>query len=199
MTCGSPAVPPISAAGMQNTSRVDLDPLEYNLLFERFLNPERVSMPDFDIDFCMDRREEVIRYVTERYGEDKVGQIATFHSLKARGLVRDVCRVMGKPVSLANDLAKMVPEGPKVSLSMCMADPGALKKEAKKNPAKAGKLQGAIAVAEAATKLRERATADRDIAGSLDVGCSLEGLNRHAGMHAAGVVIGNRPLWEHVP
>jgi DNA polymerase-3 subunit alpha len=177
----------------------DLDPLEYNLLFERFLNPERVSMPDFDIDFCMDRREEVIRYVTERYGEDKVGQIATFHSLKARGLVRDVCRVMGKPVSLANDLAKMVPEGPKVSLSMCMADPVKLKKEAKKNPAKAGKLQGAIAVAEAATKLRERATADRDIAGILDVGCSLEGLNRHAGMHAAGVVIGNRPLWEHVP
>jgi DNA polymerase-3 subunit alpha len=177
----------------------DLDPLEYNLLFERFLNPERVSMPDFDIDFCMDRREEVIQYVTKKYGEDKVGQIATFHSLKARGLVRDVCRVMGKPVSLANDLAKMVPEGPKVSLSMCMADPGKLKREAKKNPAKAGKLQGAIAVAEAATKLRERATADRDVAGILDVGCSLEGLNRHAGMHAAGIVIGNRPLWEHVP
>ncbi len=177
----------------------DLDPLEYNLLFERFLNPERVSMPDFDIDFCMDRREEVIQYVTDRYGEERVGQIATFHSLKARGLVRDVCRVMSQPVSMANDLAKMVPEGPKVSLSMCMADPVQLKKEAKKNPAKAGKLAGAIQIAEAATKLRERASADPKVAEILDVGCALEGLNRHAGMHAAGIVIGNRPLWEHVP
>ena len=177
----------------------DLDPLEYNLLFERFLNPDRVSMPDFDIDFCMDRREEVIQYVTDRYGEDRVGQIATFHSLKARGLVRDVCRVMSQPVGIANDLAKLVPEGPKVSLSMCMADPAALKKEAKANPAKAGKLALSIQIAEAATKLRERASADPKVAEILDVGCALEGLNRHAGMHAAGIVIGNRPLWEHVP
>lgn len=177
----------------------DLDPLQYNLLFERFLNPERVSMPDFDIDFCMDRRDEVIRYVTDRYGEDRVGQIATFHSLKARGLVRDVCRVMGWSVSETNDLAKLIPEGPKVTLSAAMADPDPLKKQAKKDPARAGKLKDVIAIAEAGNKLRMRAQADGRAKRVLDVGCSLEGLNRHAGMHAAGVVIGNRPLWEHVP
>jgi DNA polymerase-3 subunit alpha len=177
----------------------DLDPLEYDLLFERFLNPERVSMPDFDIDFCMDRREEVITYVSDRYGADKVGQIATFHSLKARGLVRDVCRVMNRPVSEANELAKLVPEGPKVSLSMCMAEPAALKKQAKKQPEKAGKLAGAIAIAEAASKLRQRAKDDPRVGEVLRIGTQLEGLNRHAGMHAAGIVIGNRPLWDHVP
>ena len=177
----------------------DLDPLQYDLLFERFLNPERVSMPDFDIDFCMDRRDEVIRYVMDRYGEDHVGQIATFHSLKARGLVRDVCRVMGWPVSETNDLAKLIPEGPKVTLSACMADPDELKKKAKKDPAKAGKLRDVIQIAEGATKLRVRAEQDPRASKVLDIGCSLEGLNRHAGMHAAGVVIGNRPLWEHVP
>jgi DNA polymerase-3 subunit alpha len=177
----------------------DLDPLEYDLLFERFLNPERVSMPDFDIDFCMDRRDEVIRYVMDRYGEDHVGQIATFHSLKARGLVRDVCRVMGWPVSETNDLAKLIPEGPKVTLSACMTDVEDLKKQAKKDPAKAGKLRDVIQIAEGGTKLRARAGQDARAAKVLEVGCSLEGLNRHAGMHAAGVVIGNRPLWEHVP
>jgi len=177
----------------------DLDPLQYDLLFERFLNPERVSMPDFDIDFCMDRRDEVIRYVMDRYGEDHVGQIATFHSLKARGLVRDVCRVMGWSVAETNELAKLIPEGPKVTLSAAMADPEPLKKQAKKDPSKAGKLRDVIAIAEGATKLRLRAAADPKAARVLEVGCSLEGLNRHAGMHAAGVVIGNRPLWEHVP
>ncbi len=177
----------------------DLDPLQFNLLFERFLNPERVSMPDFDIDFCMDRREEVIRYVTERYGHDRVGQIATFHSLKARGLVRDVCRVKGLTVAEANELAKAVPEGPKVTLSKAMADPVALKKKAKKDPAKAGKLKETIEIAEAATKLRLKAQADGRVAEVLEIGMKLEGLNRHAGMHAAGIVIGNRDLWEHVP
>jgi DNA polymerase-3 subunit alpha len=177
----------------------DIDPLTYDLLFERFLNPDRVSMPDFDIDFCMDRREEVIRYVTERYGEDHVGQIATFHSLKARGLVRDVCRVMGHSVADANEIAKRVPEGPKVTLSMAMADPVALKKKIKKNPALAGKLKDALDVALAADRLRERAEMDPATKEVLEIGCSLEGLNRHAGMHAAGVVIGNRALWEHVP
>jgi len=177
----------------------DLDPLLYNLLFERFLNPERVSMPDFDIDFCMDRREEVIRYVTERYGVDRVGQIATFHSLKARGLVRDVCRVKGLSVSDANEIAKLIPEGPKVSLSLAMNDVVELKKKAKKNPELAEKLRGKIEIAEASTKLRLRAEADPRTADVLKVGMALEGLNRHAGMHAAGIVIGNRDLWEHVP
>ena len=177
----------------------DLDPIQYNLLFERFLNPERVSMPDFDIDFCMDRREEVIRYVTERYGADRVGQIATFHSLKARGLVRDVCRVKGLSVAEANDIAKLVPEGPKVSLSLAMTDPAPLKKKIKENPELEGKYKETIEIAEASQKLRQRAELDSKVKDVLDVGVALEGLNRHAGMHAAGIVIGNRQLWEHVP
>ena len=177
----------------------DLDPLRYSLLFERFLNPERVSMPDFDIDFCMDRREEVIRYVTERYGADHVGQIATFHSLKARGLVRDVCRVMGMLPSDANEIAKHVPEGPKVTLSMAMAELEPLKEKAKESADAAAKLSDAIMISEAASKLRARAREDGKVAEVLKIGQALEGLNRHAGMHAAGIVIGNRPLWEHVP
>ncbi len=177
----------------------DIDPMQYNLLFERFLNPERVSMPDFDIDFCMDRREEVLQYVTERYGASRVGQIATFHSLKARGLVRDVCRTLGHPPSFGNEIAKLVPEGPKVSLSMCMTDPAPLKKAMRKDKSKAKDYKEVVEVAEAAKKLRMRADLDGEVARILDVGCSLEGLNRHAGMHAAGIVIGNRDLWEHVP
>ena len=177
----------------------DLDPLQYDLLFERFLNPERVSMPDFDIDFCMDRREEVIRYVTDHYGADRVGQIATFHSLKARGLLRDVCRVMGVGVGESNELAKMIPEGPKVSLSLCMADPKQLKAKMKADPDNAAKLEDKLQIAEAGTKLRERCASDGSVKKIVDIGCSLEGLNRHAGMHAAGIVIGNRALTEHVP
>ena len=177
----------------------DLDPLQYNLLFERFLNPERVSMPDFDIDFCMERRDEVIQYVTQRYGDDRVGQIATFHTLKARGLVRDVCRVMGWSVADTNALAKLVPEGPKVALGACMSEPDELKAKIKKNPELSGKLGGTLAVAESASKLRAHAQTDPRAAHVLRIGCSLEGLNRHAGMHAAGVVIGSNPLWEHVP
>ncbi|MFZ6181434.1 DNA polymerase III subunit alpha [Nannocystis pusilla] len=177
----------------------DLDPIQYSLLFERFLNPERISMPDFDIDFCMDRREEVIRYVTERYGSARVGQIATFHSLKARGLVRDVCRVMGLQPSEANEIAKHVPEGPKVTLSMAMADPEPMKEKAKESAEAAAKLSDAIMIAEAASKLRLRAREDGRVAEVLKIGQALEGLNRHAGMHAAGIVIGNRDLWEHVP
>lgn len=183
----------------------DIDPIQYNLLFERFLNPERVSMPDFDIDFCMHRREEVIAYVMDRYGHDHVGQIATFHSLKARGLVRDVCRVMGWSVQETNELAKLIPEGPKVTLSATMLDPAVMKKEIKADPKAAGKYKDALPIAEASDKLRRRIADDaaqspyRNASEVMKVGTSLEGLNRHAGMHAAGVVIGNRPLWEHVP
>ncbi len=177
----------------------DLDPIRYALLFERFLNPERISMPDFDVDFCMDRRDEVIRYVMDRYGEDHVGQIATFHSLKARGLVRDVCRVMGWSVADSNELAKLIPEGPKVTLSATVAEPDELKAKIKKDPGAAAKLKDVLQVAEGSARLRERLAGDARAKEVLDVGCSLEGLNRHAGMHAAGVVIGNRPLWEHVP
>ncbi|PRP91010.1 DNA polymerase III subunit alpha [Enhygromyxa salina] len=177
----------------------DIDPLQYDLLFERFLNPERVSMPDFDIDFCMDRREEVIRYVTEHYGVERVGQIATFHSLKARGLLRDVCRVMEKSPGEANELAKMIPEGPKVSLSLCMAEPKAIRAKMKADPDNAAKLEGKLQIAEAASKLRKRCEVDSGVRQIVEIGCSLEGLNRHAGMHAAGIVIGNRALTEHVP
>ena len=177
----------------------DLDPLQYNLLFERFLNPERVSMPDFDIDFCMDRRDEVIDYVTERYGEDRVGQIATFHSLKARGLVRDVCRVLGWSVADSNELAKLIPEGPKVSLSGCMLDAAEIERKIKKDPSLEGKLKDTLSIARASAKLQARVAEDPRAREVLDVGCSLEGLNRHAGMHAAGIVIGRKSLWEHVP
>ena len=153
----------------------DLDPIPYNLLFERFLNPERVSMPDFDVDFCMNRRDEVIRYVADKYGHDNVGQIATFHSLKARGVVRDVARVMGLSYADGDRVAKLIPEpiqGKHVSI------PQALQQE---------------------PRLRELADSDPKIADLLEVASALEGLNRHAGMHAAGVVIGEKPLWEYVP
>jgi DNA polymerase III subunit alpha len=150
----------------------NLDPLPLNLLFERFLNSDRVSMPDFDIDFCKDRREEVIAYVVNKYGKNNVGQIATFHQLKSRSVVRDVGRVMGMAYGDVDRIAKLVPEGPKVSLGEALKTEPRLK-EARKDDYKVDELLG---------------YAER-----------LENLNRHAGMHAAGVVIGNRPLWEYVP
>ena len=153
----------------------DLDPLPYNLLFERFLNPDRVSMPDFDIDFCMNRRGEVIKYVTEKYGDVNVGQIATFASLKAKGVTRDVARAMGLPYADGDKVAKLIPEpiGGK-SLSI----PEAMEQE---------------------PRLKEMADEDPKIAELLEVAAALEGLNRHAGMHAAGVVISEKPLWEYAP
>jgi DNA polymerase-3 subunit alpha len=153
----------------------DIDPLPYKLLFERFLNPERVSMPDFDVDFCMNRREEVIQYVTEKYGKTSVGQIATFHQLKARGVIRDVARVLGLPHGDADKLAKLVPE-PVQGKSPPLAE--AIKAE---------------------PKLKEQYDHDPQIRELLDYAKSLENLNRHAGMHAAGVVISEQPLWEYVP
>ncbi len=153
----------------------DIDPLEFKLLFERFLNPERVSMPDFDIDFCMNRREEVIHYVQDKYGRDHVGQIATFHQLKARGVVRDIARVMELPYSEADKLAKLIPD------------------------AIAGKTPPVREAIEQEPALKELYNTDSRIRELLDIAASLEGLNRHAGMHAAGVVIGDEPLWNYVP
>ncbi len=150
----------------------DIDPLAYNLLFERFLNPERVNMPDFDIDFCMNRRKEVIRYVTEKYGESHVGQIVTFGSLKARGTVRDVARVLDVSLADADILAKLVPDDPKMTLDKALAVEPRLK-----------------ALYGAEPKMRK----------VIDVARALEGLNRHTGMHAAGIVIGDKPIWEYVP
>ncbi|MCU0662724.1 MAG: DNA polymerase III subunit alpha [Myxococcota bacterium] len=150
----------------------NLDPIPLNLLFERFLNPERISMPDFDVDFCKDRREEVIHYVVGKYGKDNVGQIATFHQLKSRSVVRDVGRAMGMPYADVDKIAKLVPEGPKVTLESAH---------------------------ESEPRLREARKADPRIDELLGYAGRLENLNRHAGMHAAGVVIGNAPLWEYVP
>ncbi|MBN2803140.1 MAG: DNA polymerase III subunit alpha, partial [Deltaproteobacteria bacterium] len=150
----------------------NIDPIPLNLLFERFLNPERVSMPDFDIDFCTNRRDEVIKYVTNKYGASNVGQIATFSQLKSKSVVRDVGRVMGIPYGDVDKIAKMIPEGPKVTLESAFKDE---------------------------PKLNEARNADPQIDQMLTYAERLENLNRHAGMHAAGVVIGNKPLWEYVP
>ncbi|MBN2672394.1 MAG: DNA polymerase III subunit alpha [Deltaproteobacteria bacterium] len=150
----------------------NLDPIPLNLLFERFLNPERVSMPDFDVDFCKNKREQVIQYVIHKYGEDNVGQIATFHQLKSRSVVRDVGRVMALPYGDVDKIAKLVPEGPKVTLAKAL---------------------------EEEEKLRDARKEDRQIDQLLTYAERLENLNRHAGMHAAGVVIGNKPLWAYVP
>ncbi|WP_299968405.1 DNA polymerase III subunit alpha [uncultured Roseobacter sp.] len=152
----------------------DLDPLRYNLLFERFLNPERVSMPDFDIDFCMDRREEVIRYVQEKYGRDKVGQIITFGALLSKAAVRDIGRVLQMPYGQVDRLSKMIPvEGVK---------PVSIEKALASEP-----------------RLREEARNEEVVARLLEYGQQVEGLLRNASTHAAGVVIGDRPLDHLVP
>ena len=153
----------------------DIDPIENKLLFERFLNPERVSMPDFDIDFCMNRRDEVIKYVTQKYGKNNVGQIVTMHQIKARSGVRDIGRAMAIPFADADRVAKYVPE-PVQGKSPPIAE--AIEKEPRLKA------------------LYEENATYREL---LDVAKKLEGLNRHAGKHAAGVVIGDRPLWEYVP
>ncbi|MEY8827408.1 DNA polymerase III subunit alpha [Sedimentitalea sp. XS_ASV28] len=152
----------------------DLDPLRYSLLFERFLNPERVSMPDFDIDFCMDRREEVIRYVQEKYGRDKVGQIITFGALLSKAAVRDIGRVLQMPYGQVDRLSKMIPvEGVKpVSIEKALIDE---------------------------PRLREEARAEEVVDRLLTYGQQVEGLLRNASTHAAGVVIGDRPLDALVP
>jgi len=152
----------------------DLDPLRYSLLFERFLNPERVSMPDFDIDFCMDRREEVIQYVQEKYGRDRVGQIITFGALLSKAAVRDIGRVLQMPYGQVDRLSKMIPvEGVKpVSIEKALADE---------------------------PRLREMAREEEVVNRLLTYGKQVEGLLRNASTHAAGVVIGDRPIDELVP
>ena len=174
----------------------DLDPMRWNLLFERFLNPERVSMPDFDVDFCQNRRDEVIRYVTAKYGKDNVGQIITFGSLKARSVIRDVVRVMGLPFAEGDRIAKLVPE-PVQGKTPPLKDlvfgsekhaPEPRLKELFDKP----KVVHSFVDGEG----RQQQVTERDI---LEIAMSLEGLNRQAGLHAAGVVIAGKPLWEYVP
>ncbi|OYQ18693.1 DNA polymerase III subunit alpha [Elstera cyanobacteriorum] len=152
----------------------DLDPLRFGLLFERFLNPERVSMPDFDIDFCQDRRDQVIRYVQEKYGHDRVAQIITFGKLQARAVLRDVGRVLGMPYGQVDRICKMVPN----------------------NPANPVTLEEAI---KGEAQLQQMRDSDEQVARLLAIGQKLEGLYRHASTHAAGVVIGDRPLDQLVP
>ncbi len=152
----------------------DLDPLRFGLLFERFLNPERVSMPDFDIDFCQDRRDEVIRYVQERYGRDQVAQIITFGTLQARGVLRDVGRVLEMPYGQVDKLCKLVPQNP--------ATPVTLAKAIEDEP-----------------QLQAERDSDPVVKRAFDIALKLEGLYRHASTHAAGIVIGDRPLAELVP
>ncbi|MBL8924293.1 MAG: DNA polymerase III subunit alpha, partial [Myxococcaceae bacterium] len=168
----------------------DLDPIPYNLLFERFLNPERVSMPDFDIDFCQDRRDEVIRYVERKYGEANVGQIITFGALKAKSVLRDVCRVYGLPFAEGDRLSKLVPDILGITLKQAIfGDP---EKEIAGEP----KLKEMYETPQPMAEVEGRQITSKDV---LDVGMALEGLNRQAGMHAAGVVIADKPLWEFVP
>ena len=150
----------------------DIDPIRYNLLFERFLNPERVSMPDIDVDFCVNRRQEVIDYVGEKYGKDHVAQIVTFGTLAARGVIRDVGRVIDMPYAMTDSIAKMVPQTLHITLE------GALKEN---------------------KDLKKLYDEDPQVKYLIDMSMRLEGLPRHASMHAAGVVICGKPVVEYVP
>src|SRR6266481_2024646 len=152
----------------------DLDPIRFGLLFERFLNPERVSMPDFDIDFCQDRRDEVIRYVQDRYGRDRVAQIITFGTLQARGVLRDVGRVLQMPYGQVDKLCKLVPQNPT-------------------NPVTLGRA------IDDEPRLQAARDSDPVVKRAFDIAQKLEGLHRHASTHAAGIVIGERELTEMVP
>jgi DNA polymerase-3 subunit alpha len=152
----------------------DLDPIELGLLFERFLNPERVSMPDFDVDFCQERRDEVISYVRNKYGTDCVAQIITFGKLQARAVVRDVGRVLQMPYGQVDKIAKLVPQNP--------ANPISLEEALESEPL-----------------LRDARDADEQVKKLIDIALKLEGLYRHASTHAAGIVIGDKPLDQIVP
>lgn len=150
----------------------ELDPIKYDLLFERFLNPERVSLPDFDIDFCMDRRDEVIEYVSRRYGQDHVSQIITFGSMAAKAVVRDVGRVLGHAYGFVDQIAKLIPFDLGMTLDKAME-------------------QEAV--------LRERYRDEEDVRILIDLAKKLEGLSRNAGKHAGGLVIAPEPLTEYMP
>lgn len=159
----------ICAYALEITS---IDPLRYQLLFERFLNPERVSMPDFDVDFCYRRRQEVIDYVAEKYGSDHVAQIITFGTLAAKAAIKDVGRVMGIPYAKADMLSKMIPFGPNVTISGAMAEN---------------------------KQMRDAVDADPSLRRLIENALKLEGMPRHASMHAAGVVITRDPVTSYVP
>ena len=150
----------------------NLDPIKYKLLFERFLNVERTSLPDIDVDFCYERREEVIRYVTEKYGEDSVAQITTFGTMKAKAVVRDVARAMGISLALADKIAKLIPDELKMTIDKAL---------------------------EMEPDLKKMVEEDERIARLMDICRRLEGLARHASTHAAGIVISDKPMEEYLP
>lgn len=150
----------------------DIDPIKYNLIFERFLNPERVSMPDIDVDFCYERRQEVIDYVVRKYGKEQVVQIVTFGTLKAKGVIRDVGRVLDLPYSVPDSIAKMIPNDPGTTIDSAL----------KQN-----------------SDFRKVYENDEQIRNLVDMAKRLEGLPRHTSMHAAGVVISQKPVDEYVP
>ncbi len=164
-----------SAAGSlvaYTTGITNIDPIKYNLIFERFLNPERVSMPDIDVDFCFERRQEVIDYVIEKYGEDCVTQIVTFGTLAARGVIRDVGRVMDLPYAFVDNIAKSIPNEPGITIDKALQI----------NP-----------------ELKKMYEEDESIRRLIDMSKRLEGLPRHTSVHAAGVVISQKPMDEYVP
>ncbi|MBI1732868.1 MAG: DNA polymerase III subunit alpha [Gammaproteobacteria bacterium] len=150
----------------------ELDPLRYDLLFERFLNPERVSLPDFDVDFCMDRRDEVIGYVVDKYGRDRVSHIITYGSMAAKAVVRDVGRVLGHPYGFVDKVAKLIPFDPNMTLKRALDEEPAL---------------------------AERYRSEEEVHTLVDLAMKLEGLARNAGRHAGGIVIAPRPLEEYMP
>ncbi|KGQ20696.1 DNA polymerase III alpha subunit [Lysobacter dokdonensis DS-58] len=161
----------------------DLDPIPYDLLFERFLNPERVSMPDFDIDFCMDRRDEVIDYVAAKYGRDRVSQIITYGTMAAKAVVRDTGRVLGHPYGFVDGIAKCIPN----TLGICLDDALGESDAAKKNPELSS------------VELMQRMQAEDDVRDLLALARDLEDLTRNAGKHAGGVVIAPSPLSDFCP
>ena len=150
----------------------NIDPIRYQLLFERFLNPERVTMPDIDVDFCFERRQEVIDYVVRKYGKDRVVQIVTFGTLAARGVIRDVGRVMDLPYAFVDSIAKMIPQELNITIDKAL----------QMNP-----------------ELRKTYENDPQVKLLIDMCKRLEGLPRHSSMHAAGVVIGQREIDDFVP
>tara|TARA_B100000029_G_scaffold516715_1_gene633179 strand:+ start:21357 stop:24812 length:3456 start_codon:yes stop_codon:yes gene_type:complete len=150
----------------------ELDPIEHDLLFERFINPERVSMPDFDIDFCMEQRDQVIQYVSNRYGQDAVSQIATFGTMAARGVVRDVARALGKPYALGDRIAKMIPAAPGITLKQAIKENSIFKK---------------------------MISEDGEVSEIIDLSFELEGIARNVGKHAGGIVIAKGKITDFCP
>ena len=155
----------------------DLDPLEYNLLFERFLNPERVSMPDFDIDFCQTNRNLVIDYVKDKYGKDAVSQIATFGTMAARGVVRDVGRVLDMSYGFCDGISKLIPNKPGTNVTLQLP------------PTDGRKSDKYVYASEAEPELARREAEEEDVKTLLELARKLEGMTRNIGMHAGGVLI----------